>query len=111
MRNLQVNGERLWASLMELARIGATPKGGVCRLAASDLDGEARCLFIRWCEEAGCTVRIDKIGIFARRSGRGPGARLSASRYHQRRRPRRRLYGPRCTVGDDLCAVHRRRQP
>jgi N-carbamoyl-L-amino-acid hydrolase len=71
MRNLQVNGERLWASLMELAEIGATPKGGVCRLAASDLDGAARRLFIRWCEEAGCRVTIDQIGnIFARRSGR-----------------------------------------
>ena len=57
MRNLQVNGERLWASLMEMAQIGATPKGGVCRLAASDLDGEARRLFIRWCEEAGCARR------------------------------------------------------
>src|SRR5207302_6976438 len=68
MRNLRVNGERLWASLMELAQIGATAKGGVCRLAASDLDGEARRLFIRWCEEAGCTVRVDQIGnIFARR--------------------------------------------
>jgi N-carbamoyl-L-amino-acid hydrolase len=42
MRNLQVNGERLWGSLMELAQIGATAKGGVCRLAASDLDGAAR---------------------------------------------------------------------
>src|SRR6266403_2816952 len=73
VRNLQVNGERLWASLMELARIGATPKGGVCRLAASDLDGEARRLFIRWCEEAGCTVSVDRIGnIFARRPGRNP---------------------------------------
>jgi len=73
MPNLQVNGERLWASLMELAQIGATPKGGVCRLAASDLDGQARRLFIRWCEEAGCTVRVDKIGnIFARRPGRDP---------------------------------------
>src|SRR5215469_12127408 len=73
MRNLQVNGERLWASLMELAQIGATPKGGVCRLAASDLDGEARRLFIRWCEEAGCTVTVDRIGnIFARRPGRNP---------------------------------------
>ena len=73
MRNLQVNGERLWASLMELARIGATPKGGVCRLAASDLDGEARRLFIGWCEAAGCLVRIDRIGnIFARRPGRNP---------------------------------------
>src|SRR6202040_1850059 len=71
MRNLTVNGERLWASLMELAQIGATEKGGVGRLAASDLDGEARRLFIRWCEEAGCTVRVDRIGnIFARRPGR-----------------------------------------
>src|SRR5437764_8217784 len=73
MRNLAMNGGRLWASLMELARIGATAKGGVCRLAASDLDGEARRLFIRWCEEAGCTVAVDKIGnIFARRPGRDP---------------------------------------
>ena len=73
MRNLTINGERLWASLMELARIGATAKGGVCRLAASDLDGEARRLFIRWCEEAGCTVSVDRIGnIFARRPGRNP---------------------------------------
>jgi N-carbamoyl-L-amino-acid hydrolase len=73
MRNLRVNGERLWASLMELAQIGATPKGGVCRLAATDLDGAARRLFIRWCEEAGCAVRVDKIGnIFAHRPGRDP---------------------------------------
>jgi beta-ureidopropionase / N-carbamoyl-L-amino-acid hydrolase len=73
MRNLQVNGERLWASLMELAKIGATEKGGVCRLAVSDLDGQARRLFIRWCEEAGCSVRVDMIGnIFARRPGRDP---------------------------------------
>ncbi len=73
MRNLTVNGERLWASLMELAQIGATEKGGVCRLAASDLDGVARRLFIGWCEEAGCAVSIDRIGnIFARRPGRNP---------------------------------------
>src|ERR1700752_2316830 len=73
MRNLKINRERLWASLMELARIGTTPKGGVCRLAASDLDGEARRLFIRWCEDAGCTVTVDRIGnIFARRPGRNP---------------------------------------
>jgi N-carbamoyl-L-amino-acid hydrolase len=73
MRNLTVNGERLWASLMELAEIGATAKGGVCRLAASDLDAQARRLFIGWCEEAGCTVTVDRIGnIFARRPGRNP---------------------------------------
>jgi N-carbamoyl-L-amino-acid hydrolase len=73
MRNFTVNGERLWASLMDLARIGATEKGGVCRLAASDLDAEARRLFIRWCEEAGCAVSVDRIGnIFARRAGKNP---------------------------------------
>src|SRR5438105_4720495 len=73
MRNLTINGERLWASLMELAQIGATEKGGVCRLAASDLDGAARRLFIRWCEEAGCAVSLDHIGnIFARRPARNP---------------------------------------
>src|SRR2546430_5281892 len=73
MRNLTINGERLWASLRELAQIGATRRGGVCRLAASDLDGEGRRLFIRWCKAAGCTVTIDHIGnIFARRPGRNP---------------------------------------
>ncbi|SDH45087.1 N-carbamoyl-L-amino-acid hydrolase [Pseudomonas benzenivorans] len=66
-----VNGERLWQSLMELARLGATAKGGVCRLALSDLDRQARDLFVRWCEEAGCTVTVDGVGnIFARRPGR-----------------------------------------
>jgi N-carbamoyl-L-amino-acid hydrolase len=71
--NAQVDGKRLWGSLIELAQIGATPKGGVCRLALSDLDGEARRAFVRWCEEAGCAVVVDAIGnIFARRAGRRP---------------------------------------
>ena len=66
-----VNGERLWQSLMELAQLGATAKGGVCRLALTDLDRQARDLFVRWCEEAGCTVTVDGVGnIFARRPGR-----------------------------------------
>jgi N-carbamoyl-L-amino-acid hydrolase len=65
-----INAQRLWDSLMQLAGIGATKKGGVCRLALSDLDGEARALFIGWCKEAGCSVKVDAIGnIFARRSG------------------------------------------
>jgi N-carbamoyl-L-amino-acid hydrolase len=70
---LRVDGGRLWSSLMELARIGATPKGGVCRLALTELDGQARDLFVRWAEAAGCSVRFDAIGnIFARRAGRNP---------------------------------------
>ncbi|NMM81078.1 Zn-dependent hydrolase [Acidovorax sp. SRB_14] len=67
----KVNGARLWQSLMDLARIGATPKGGVCRLALTALDGQGRDLFVQWAREAGCTIRVDAIGnIFARRSGR-----------------------------------------
>jgi N-carbamoyl-L-amino-acid hydrolase len=69
--SLRVNGERLWASLMELAQIGATPKGGVCRLTLTDLDKQGRDLVIRWGREAGLTVTIDKIGnVFLRRPGR-----------------------------------------
>src|SRR5258708_2536533 len=74
MRNIQVNGERRWASLMEMAKIGATEKGGVCRLALTDLDKAGRDLFVRWAKEAGCTVNVDRIGnIFARRPGRNAG--------------------------------------
>lgn len=73
--NLSINGRRLWDSLMEMAKIGATQKGGNCRLALTDLDREGRDLFVRWCEEAGCTVEVDAMGnIFARRPGtRGDG--------------------------------------
>jgi N-carbamoyl-L-amino-acid hydrolase len=74
MRNLAIDRQRLWASLMEMAKIGATEKGGVNRQALTDLDRQGRDLFVRWCEEAGCSVRIDKMGnIFARRPGRDDG--------------------------------------
>jgi N-carbamoyl-L-amino-acid hydrolase len=67
---IRIDSERLWDSLMDLARIGATDKGGVCRLALTDLDRQARDQFRAWCEEAGCTITIDQIGnIFARRHG------------------------------------------
>ncbi len=69
--NLRIDGDRLWSSLMELAQIGATDKGGVCRIALTDLDRQGRDLFVRWCREAGCDIRIDQVGnIFARRPGR-----------------------------------------
>ncbi|MFA5521496.1 MAG: Zn-dependent hydrolase [Castellaniella sp.] len=67
---LRVDGARLWNSLMEHGRIGATDKGGVRRLALSALDGEGRALFTQWAREAGCEIRVDAIGnIFARRPG------------------------------------------
>ncbi|HYM32214.1 MAG TPA: Zn-dependent hydrolase [Candidatus Cybelea sp.] len=70
-KNLRINGERLWESLMEMAKIGATQKGGVCRLALTDLDRQGRDLFVRWAKEAGCTISVDRMGnIFARRPGK-----------------------------------------
>jgi N-carbamoyl-L-amino-acid hydrolase len=69
--NLRINADRLWDSLMEMAKIGATEKGGVCRLALTDLDKQARDLFCQWAKDAGCTIKIDKMGnIFARRAGK-----------------------------------------
>jgi len=69
--SLRINGERLWASLMELAQIGATPKGGVCRLTLTDLDKQGRDLVTSWAKDAGMTVTIDQIGNgFMRRPGR-----------------------------------------
>ena len=68
---LRIKGERLWQSLMDLARIGATAKGGVCRLALSDLDRQGRDLVTAWAREAGMSVTVDQIGnVFMRRPGR-----------------------------------------
>ena len=69
-RNLRTDGDRLWSSMMEMAKIGALPAGGCRRLALSDEDKEARDLFANWCESAGCSVHVDDFGnIFARRAG------------------------------------------
>jgi N-carbamoyl-L-amino-acid hydrolase len=66
----RINGPRLWQRLMQLAAIGATPRGGVCRIALTELDRQGRELFLRWAAELGCTVRRDAIGnLFARRAG------------------------------------------
>ncbi|SOE65956.1 N-carbamoyl-L-amino-acid hydrolase [Caballeronia arationis] len=69
--SIKVNGQRLWDSLMTMAKIGATPKGGVCRLALTDLDREGRDLIVSWAKEAGCTISVDQMGnVFMRRAGR-----------------------------------------
>jgi N-carbamoyl-L-amino-acid hydrolase len=80
---MAVNGRRLWDSLMTLAQLGATPKGGVCRLALSDLDRQARDLVTGWAREAGCSIRVDAIGnIFARRPGTDPARAAVATGSH-----------------------------
>src|ERR1700730_11755244 len=73
--SLRVDGGRLWRSLMDLAQIGATPKGGVRRLALTDIDGKGRDLVVGWFKETGSRIEVDGVGnIFATRSGRDPAA-------------------------------------
>ena len=57
---VKINGPRLWDSLMQMAKIGATAKGGCNRQALTDLDKQARDLWVQWAEEAGCDLRIIK---------------------------------------------------
>jgi beta-ureidopropionase / N-carbamoyl-L-amino-acid hydrolase len=69
--NLQIDGKRLWDDLMATAQIGATKKGGICRLTLTDLDAEVRDWFKAQCEALGATVTVDQVGtMFARRPGK-----------------------------------------
>lgn len=73
--NLKVNGDRLWNSLMEMAKIGPGVAGGNNRQTLTDADKEGRDLFRRWCDEAGLEMGVDRMGtMFARREGTDPDA-------------------------------------
>lgn len=81
--NLPLSGARLWDSLMEIARIGGTPKGGCNRQTLTDLDAEGRALFQRWGEAVGLTLTVDRVGnmIFTR-PGRDPSRKPIAVGSH-----------------------------
>ena len=69
--NMSIDPQRLWDSLMETAKMGGTPKGGIRRLTLSDEDRQVRDWFKAQCEALGCTVAVDEVGnMFARRPGR-----------------------------------------
>ena len=73
--NLRINSDRLWDSLMEMAKIGPGIAGGNNRQTLTDEDGEGRHLFQTWCEAAGLTMGVDQMGtMFARREGTDPDA-------------------------------------
>lgn len=73
--NMKINGDRLWESLMEMAKIGPGVAGGNNRQTLTDEDAEGRALFQKWCEDAGCTMGLDQMGnMFARREGTDPDA-------------------------------------
>lgn len=62
MKTFTINSDRLWDSLMQMAKIGATDKGGCRRLALTDLDKQGRELYIQWAKDAGCSVKVDEVG-------------------------------------------------
>lgn len=73
--NKKINSQRLWDSLMEMAKIGPGIAGGNNRQTLTDADAEGRALFQKWCEAAGMTMGVDKMGnMFATRAGTDPEA-------------------------------------
>ncbi|HEX5933124.1 MAG TPA: Zn-dependent hydrolase, partial [Pseudorhizobium sp.] len=60
--NLRVNGDRLWDTIMEMAEIGPGVAGGNNRQTLTDDDARGRSLFKAWCDDAGLTMGIDKMG-------------------------------------------------
>ena len=73
--NLKINSERLWDSLMEMAKVGPGVAGGNNRQTLTDEDSEGRQLFLDWCKAAGCTMGLDQMGnMFASREGTDPEA-------------------------------------
>src|SRR6201995_2306062 len=69
--NLQIDSPRLWDTIHETAKFGATPKGGVRRLTLGPEDKQVRDWFRKACEEAGLEVHVDTLGsMFGVRKGR-----------------------------------------
>jgi len=72
-KNLRINSDRLWDSLMDMAKIGPGIAGGNNRQTLTDEDAEGRRVFQQWCEAEGMTMGLDKLGnMFARREGADP---------------------------------------
>ena len=79
-QNLKINSDRLWDSLMEMAKIGPGVAGGNNRQTLTDEDAEGRALFQKWCEAAGCTMGLDQMGnMFAMREGTDPNELMHRS--------------------------------
>ncbi|MEL7165584.1 MAG: Zn-dependent hydrolase [Pseudomonadota bacterium] len=74
-QNFRIDPDRLWDSLMDMARIGPGVAGGNNRQTLTDEDAEGRSLFQTWCEAAGMTMGLDTMGnMFATRAGVDPDA-------------------------------------
>ena len=74
-KNIRINGERLWDSLVDMAEIGPGIAGGNNRQTLTDDDAKGRELFQKWCVSAGCSMGLDSMGnMFATRPGADPEA-------------------------------------
>jgi len=68
--NISINSERLWDTLMTMAKIGPGIAGGNNRQTVTPEDGEARKLLQKWSEDAGMTMKVDELGsMFFKREG------------------------------------------
>ncbi len=86
--DVRIDAERLWQRHVEMARLGGTPKGGVCRLALTDEDIKAHLLLEKWARKRGFSVALDDIGnMFIRRDGTDPDAAPVASGSHTDTQP------------------------
>ena len=85
LSNVRIDGARLWDSLMEMAKIGATPKGGCKRLTLTDLDKQGRELFTHWCERRRLHGQGRRDGQHVRAP---PGTDDSAAARHDGQPPR-----------------------
>ena len=73
--NFKINGDRLWETIMEMAKIGPGVAGGNNRQTLTDDDAKGRELFKSWCEKEGLAMGLDTMGnMFARREGTDPNA-------------------------------------
>ncbi|CDX50284.1 Amidase, hydantoinase/carbamoylase family [Mesorhizobium plurifarium] len=73
--NLRINSDRLWDSLMEMAKIGPGIAGGNNRQTLTDSDKQGRALFKSWCDAAGLSMGVDQMGtMFMTRAGTDPDA-------------------------------------
>ncbi len=78
-----INADRLWQSIMDMAKLGPTPEGGSCRLALSAEDAQARALLLDWCKPLHLRFEQDAIGnMFLRREGTDPAAQAVAFGSH-----------------------------
>lgn len=72
---MRVNAERLWQMLMDMAKIGATTKGGNTRLALTDEDISGRALLLEWAKQINLSIHYDEVGnLILRRSGQNQTA-------------------------------------